>query len=77
VTVPALLYNIPQCTHAILDHATVDALATNPRVLGIKAACATLGIGNGLPAPPLAALGAGGRARVAAIVRRHAAALTR
>jgi 4-hydroxy-tetrahydrodipicolinate synthase len=171
VTVPALLYNIPQCTHATLDRATVDALATNPRVLGIKdsagdfeafqrflsikrrrpdfrvlqgneallaasllqggdglvpglgnvvpalmvslcaaarrgesaecariqdevaalyqlyaedhwlpclkAACAALGIGNGLPAPPLAALGAEGRARVAAIVRRHAAALAR
>ena len=171
VTVPALLYNIPQCTHAILSHATVDALATDPRVLGIKdsagdfeafqrflsikrrrpdfrvlqgneallaasllqggdglvpglgnvvpalmvslcaaagrgdstecariqdevaalyqlyaedhwlpclkAACAALGIGNGLPAPPLAALGADGRARVAAIVRRHAAALAR
>jgi len=40
-------------------------------------AAATLGIGNGLPAPPLAALGAEGRARVAAIVRRHAAALAR
>jgi dihydrodipicolinate synthase/N-acetylneuraminate lyase len=42
-----------------------------------KAACAALGIGNGLPAPPLAALGAEGRARVAAIVRRHAAVLAR
>jgi hypothetical protein len=40
-------------------------------------AAAALGIGNGLPAPPLAALGAEGRARVAAIVRRHAAALAR
>jgi hypothetical protein len=36
-----------------------------------------LGIGSGLPAPPLAALGADGRARVAAIVRRHAGALAR
>jgi hypothetical protein len=59
---------VPQYTHATLGYATVDALATNPQVLGI---------GNGLPAPPLAALGAEGRARVAAIVRRHAAALAR
>jgi 4-hydroxy-tetrahydrodipicolinate synthase len=171
VPLPALLYNIPQCTHHVLPPATVRALARDPRVLGIKdsagdfeafqrflsikrrrpdfrvlqgneallaasllqggdglvpglgnvvpalmvslcaaarrgdstgcariqdevaalyqlyaedhwlpclkAACAALGIGNGLPAPPLAALGADGRARVAAIVRRHAAALAR
>jgi len=59
---------VPRYTHATLGYATVDALATNPRVRSI---------GNGLPAPPLAALGAEGRARVAAIVRRHAAALAR
>lgn len=165
VPVPALLYNIPQCTHNTLSHETVEALAADPRVLGIKdsagdfeafqrflaikrrrpdfrvlqgneallaasllqggdglvpglgnvapalmvslcsaaargdsaecariqdevaglyalyadghwlpclkAACAALGIGSGMPAPPLLPLGDDGRARVAAIVRRH------
>jgi dihydrodipicolinate synthase/N-acetylneuraminate lyase len=33
---PALLYNIPQCTHQLLAPATVDALARDSRVLGIK-----------------------------------------
>jgi len=33
---PALLYNIPQCTHHVLALATVRALARDPRVLGIK-----------------------------------------
>jgi 4-hydroxy-tetrahydrodipicolinate synthase len=33
---PALLYNIPQCTHQVLAPGTVDALARDPRVLGIK-----------------------------------------
>jgi 4-hydroxy-tetrahydrodipicolinate synthase len=33
---PALLYNIPQCTHHVLAPATVAALAAEPRVLGIK-----------------------------------------
>jgi 4-hydroxy-tetrahydrodipicolinate synthase len=33
---PALLYNIPQCTHHVLPPETVGALARDPRVLGIK-----------------------------------------
>jgi 4-hydroxy-tetrahydrodipicolinate synthase len=33
---PALLYNIPQCTHHRLAPDTVAALARDPRVLGIK-----------------------------------------
>lgn len=33
---PGLLYNIPQCTHAILAADTVAALARDPRVLGMK-----------------------------------------
>ncbi len=33
---PALLYNIPQCTHHVLAPATVAALARDPRILGIK-----------------------------------------
>jgi 4-hydroxy-tetrahydrodipicolinate synthase len=33
---PALLYNIPQCTHALLSPATVGKLAEDDRVLGIK-----------------------------------------
>jgi 4-hydroxy-tetrahydrodipicolinate synthase len=33
---PALLYNIPQCTHEVLAPATVEALARDSRVLGIK-----------------------------------------
>src|SRR5262245_34370975 len=33
---PALLYNIPQCTHQVLAPASVDALARDSRVLGIK-----------------------------------------
>ena len=33
---PALLYNIPQCTHQVLSPATVEALARDSRVLGIK-----------------------------------------
>jgi len=171
VPVPALLYNIPQCTHNTLSHETVEALAADPRVLGIKdsagdfeafqrflaikrrrpdfrvlqgnesllaasllqggdglvpglgnvapalmvslrsaaalgdaaecariqdevaslyalyadghwlpclkAACAALGIGSGMPAPPLLPLGDDGRARIAAIVRRHCPAPAR
>src|SRR5262249_52936666 len=34
--VPALLYNIPQCTHHVLAPPTVEALAGDRRVLGIK-----------------------------------------
>jgi len=33
---PALLYNIPQCTHSVLTPATVTELARDSRVLGIK-----------------------------------------
>jgi 4-hydroxy-tetrahydrodipicolinate synthase len=33
---PALLYNIPQCTHQVLIPATVGELARDSRVLGIK-----------------------------------------
>ena len=33
---PVLLYNIPQCTHAPLALETVEALADEPRVLGVK-----------------------------------------
>jgi 4-hydroxy-tetrahydrodipicolinate synthase len=33
---PALLYNIPQCTHQVLAPGTVEALARDSRVLGIK-----------------------------------------
>ena len=33
---PALLYNIPQCTHHVLPAETVGRLAREPRVLGIK-----------------------------------------
>jgi 4-hydroxy-tetrahydrodipicolinate synthase len=33
---PALLYNIPQCTHHVLAPATAAALARDARVLGIK-----------------------------------------
>jgi 4-hydroxy-tetrahydrodipicolinate synthase len=33
---PALLYNIPQCTHHVLPPATVRKLAREARVLGIK-----------------------------------------
>ena len=33
---PALLYNIPQCTHHTLAPATVERLARDARVLGIK-----------------------------------------
>ena len=33
---PALLYNIPQCTHHTLAPAVVDRLARDARVLGIK-----------------------------------------
>jgi len=33
---PVLLYNIPQCTHAPLVLETVEALAAEPRVLGVK-----------------------------------------
>ena len=172
VPLPALLYNIPQCTHETLGHRTVEALAAHPRVLGIKdsagdfeafqrllaikrwradfrvlqgneallaasllqggdgvvpglgnvapslmvalcraaargdaaecarlqdevtalceiyggdahwlpslkAACAVLGLGNGAPAPPLVTLVEDGRARVSALVRRHAGLLAR
>jgi 4-hydroxy-tetrahydrodipicolinate synthase len=33
---PALLYNIPQCTHRVLAPATVAELARDGRILGIK-----------------------------------------
>jgi 4-hydroxy-tetrahydrodipicolinate synthase len=33
---PVLLYNIPQCTHTPLARETVQALAVEPRILGIK-----------------------------------------
>jgi 4-hydroxy-tetrahydrodipicolinate synthase len=33
---PALLYNIPQCTYQVLAPPTVEALARDSRVLGIK-----------------------------------------
>ena len=33
---PALLYNIPQCTHSLLTPATADELSRDSRVLGIK-----------------------------------------
>jgi 4-hydroxy-tetrahydrodipicolinate synthase len=33
---PVLLYNIPQCTHTPLAREAVEALASEPRVLGIK-----------------------------------------
>lgn len=36
VTLPALLYNIPQCTHHRLAPATVHTLAEHDRVLGLK-----------------------------------------
>lgn len=36
VPLPALLYNIPQCTHHVLPADTVARLARDPRVLGIK-----------------------------------------
>lgn len=36
VAVPALLYNIPQCTHHVIAPDSVAALAQDPRVLGIK-----------------------------------------
>ena len=35
-SLPALLYNIPQCTHHVLPPATVRTLARDPRVLAIK-----------------------------------------
>ena len=171
VALPALLYNIPQCTHNVLAPDVVETLSADPRVLGIKdsagdfeafqrflaikrrrpdfrvlqgnesllaasllqggdglvpglgnvapalmvslrsaaalgdaaecariqdevaslyalyadghwlpclkAACAALGIGSGMPAPPLLPLGDDGRARIAAIVRRHCPAPAR
>jgi len=33
---PVLLYNIPQCTHQPLLREAVEALATEPRILGVK-----------------------------------------
>lgn len=36
VRLPALLYNIPQCTHHTLSPETVETLAQDRRVLGIK-----------------------------------------
>jgi 4-hydroxy-tetrahydrodipicolinate synthase len=33
---PVLLYNIPQCTHTPLAREAVQALAADPRVLGVK-----------------------------------------
>jgi dihydrodipicolinate synthase/N-acetylneuraminate lyase len=36
VSLPILLYNIPQATHHVLSPATVDQLAQDIRVLGIK-----------------------------------------
>jgi dihydrodipicolinate synthase/N-acetylneuraminate lyase len=171
VALPALLYNIPQCTHNVLAPDVVETLSADPRVLGIKdsagdfeafqrflaikrrrpdfrvlqgneallaasllqggdglvpglgnvvptlmvalcraaargdaaecarlqdevaglyalyadghwlpclkAACATLGIGDGRPAPPLLPLGDVPRERIAAIVRRHCPATAR
>jgi 4-hydroxy-tetrahydrodipicolinate synthase len=35
-TLPVLLYNIPQCTHAPLAHEAIEALASEPRILGVK-----------------------------------------
>jgi 4-hydroxy-tetrahydrodipicolinate synthase len=35
-SLPVLLYNIPQCTHAPLALETVAALAAEPRILGVK-----------------------------------------
>jgi 4-hydroxy-tetrahydrodipicolinate synthase len=35
-SLPVLLYNIPQCTHAPLATESVAALAAEPRILGIK-----------------------------------------
>jgi len=35
-TLPVLLYNIPQCTHAPLAREAVEALSTEPRILGVK-----------------------------------------
>jgi 4-hydroxy-tetrahydrodipicolinate synthase len=35
-SLPVLLYNIPQCTHAPLAPETVAALAAEPRILGVK-----------------------------------------
>jgi 4-hydroxy-tetrahydrodipicolinate synthase len=36
VSLPVLLYNIPQATHYVLSPATVARLAEDPRILGIK-----------------------------------------
>jgi 4-hydroxy-tetrahydrodipicolinate synthase len=36
VSLPVLLYNIPQCTHHTLAPETVAALAREPRVMGMK-----------------------------------------
>jgi dihydrodipicolinate synthase/N-acetylneuraminate lyase len=33
---PVLLYNIPQCTHTPLAREAVQALSTEPRILGVK-----------------------------------------
>jgi 4-hydroxy-tetrahydrodipicolinate synthase len=35
-SLPALLYNIPQCTHHVLPPATVRELTRDPRIIGIK-----------------------------------------
>ena len=35
-TLPVLLYNIPQCTHAPLAREAVEVLSTEPRILGVK-----------------------------------------
>jgi 4-hydroxy-tetrahydrodipicolinate synthase len=35
-SLPALLYNIPQCTHHVLPPATVRDLTRDPRIIGIK-----------------------------------------
>jgi 4-hydroxy-tetrahydrodipicolinate synthase len=35
-SLPVLLYNIPQCTHAPLQLEAVAALAAEPRILGVK-----------------------------------------
>jgi 4-hydroxy-tetrahydrodipicolinate synthase len=45
--VPALLYNIPQCTHALLAPDTVAALARDRRVLGIKDSAGDFGAFQG------------------------------
>lgn len=47
VALPALLYNIPQCTHHVLAPDVVAALARDPRVLGIKDSAGDFGAFQG------------------------------